>query len=95
MVTSRAFVDQAKPTNSAALEGVALVYLEDLREQVGLGDKLWLMAWAIHRPRAFERPTSPETAAVVLFHLGFRRQAQGASSCPTGPSSPTSPRCGR
>ncbi|HNE17437.1 MAG TPA: AMP-binding protein, partial [Rhodocyclaceae bacterium] len=78
IVTSRAFVEQAKLADKlAALAGIELLYLEDLRESIGLGDKLWLMAWAIHRPRAFELPTSPEEAAVVLFTSGSEGKPKG------------------
>lgn len=78
IVTSRAFVEQAKLTEKlAALRGVQLHYLEDIREQIGLADKLWLMLYAIHRPRAFELHASPEEAAVVLFTSGSEGKPKG------------------
>jgi len=78
IVTSRAFVEQAKLANKlAGLTGVQLVYLEDVRENIGLGDKLWLMLWAIHFPRAYALPTQPEEAAVVLFTSGSEGKPKG------------------
>jgi acyl-[acyl-carrier-protein]-phospholipid O-acyltransferase/long-chain-fatty-acid--[acyl-carrier-protein] ligase len=78
VVTSRAFVEQAKLGDKlAGLQGVQLVYLEDVRERIGLADKLWLIAYAIHWPRCFELPTSPEAAAVVLFTSGSEGKPKG------------------
>jgi len=78
VITSRAFVEQARLGDKlAALDGVALHYLEDIRNGVGLGDKLWLMLWAFHFPRAFELPVSPEAAAVVLFTSGSEGKPKG------------------
>lgn len=78
IVTSRAFVEQAKLADKlAGLEGVRLLFLEEIREQICLGDKLWLMLWAIHFPRAFELPSSPEEAAVVLFTSGSEGKPKG------------------
>jgi len=78
IVTSRAFVAQAKLADKlAALQGVRCLYLEDLRENLTLADKLWLMLWALHFPRAFELPTLPEEAGVVLFTSGSEGQPKG------------------
>ncbi|MDP1526947.1 MAG: bifunctional acyl-ACP--phospholipid O-acyltransferase/long-chain-fatty-acid--ACP ligase [Rhodocyclaceae bacterium] len=78
VVTSRAFVEQAKLTDKlAGLSGIRLLYLEDLRETVTLGDKLWLMAYALWFPRRFELPVSPEAPAVVLFTSGSEGKPKG------------------
>ena len=78
IVTSRAFVEQAKLGGKlAGLHGVELLYLEDVREQVSLGDKLWLVLYAIHFPRAFELKAGPEEAAVVLFTSGSEGKPKG------------------
>lgn len=78
VVTSRAFVEQAKLTDKlAGLSGIHLLYLEDLRETVTLGDKLWLMAYALWFPRHFELPVSPEAPAVVLFTSGSEGKPKG------------------
>lgn len=78
VITSRAFVQQAKLTDKvAALVGIRLVYLEDLRENIRLADKLWLMLYAIHCPRAFALANDPEEAAVVLFTSGSEGAPKG------------------
>lgn len=78
VVTSRAFVEQAKLADKlATVSHVNFVYLEDLREQAGLADKLWLMVYALHFPRGFELPTDPEEPAVVLFTSGSEGKPKG------------------
>jgi acyl-[acyl-carrier-protein]-phospholipid O-acyltransferase/long-chain-fatty-acid--[acyl-carrier-protein] ligase len=78
IVTSRAFVEQAKLGEKlAALQGVEFLYLEDQREAATLADKLWLMLYAIHFPRSVALPADPEDPAVVLFTSGSEGKPKG------------------
>ncbi|MDY0054820.1 MAG: bifunctional acyl-ACP--phospholipid O-acyltransferase/long-chain-fatty-acid--ACP ligase [Methyloversatilis sp.] len=78
IVTSRAFVEQARLGDKlAALQGVELHYLEDLRERITPADKLWLMLWAMRAPRLAAEKLSPEAPAVVLFTSGSEGKPKG------------------
>jgi acyl-[acyl-carrier-protein]-phospholipid O-acyltransferase/long-chain-fatty-acid--[acyl-carrier-protein] ligase len=78
IVSSRAFVEQAKLADKlATLKNVRIVYLEDLREQVSLLDKLWLILYALRFPRLISLPTQPDDPAVVLFTSGSEGKPKG------------------
>lgn len=78
VITSRLFLDKAGlAEQAAALGDVRLIYLEDLRKQFTLADKLWLIAWALPFPRLAVPRGDPESPAVVLFTSGSEGRPKG------------------
>ena len=74
---SRAFVQQAKIEGDvAALGDIKVLYLEDLKSEVRLLDKLWILR-GMALPRTIEKHGDPENAAVVLFTSGSEGKPKG------------------
>lgn len=74
---SRAFIEQAKlEADMAAIKGIDILYLEDLRPSMGLGDKLWVLT-GMMIPRLMEQRSDPESTAVVLFTSGSEGKPKG------------------
>lgn len=78
VVTSRQFLERIKIQNVAeSLPGVRLLYLEDLRNTLTLGDKLWLIGYALWWPRPAMPHVDPRRPAVVLFTSGSEDRPKG------------------
>lgn len=78
IITSRRFVQLARLDRVLkALEGFELLYVEDLREKLTLGDKLWLIGFALWAPRAAVLAGDPGAPATVLFTSGSEGRSKG------------------
>lgn len=78
IVTSKKFIEVAKlEAVISGLKDVEILYLEELKEKMTLGDKLWLMLYAIHFPSHFGRQQQPEDTAIILFTSGSESKPKG------------------
>ncbi|MFZ3087395.1 MAG: bifunctional acyl-ACP--phospholipid O-acyltransferase/long-chain-fatty-acid--ACP ligase [Methylotenera sp.] len=78
IISSREFIKTAKLEEViAGLQGVNIVYLEDLRTQFTWLDKAWLMGFALWLPRLVAAQSNPDDPAVVLFTSGSEGKPKG------------------
>jgi acyl-[acyl-carrier-protein]-phospholipid O-acyltransferase/long-chain-fatty-acid--[acyl-carrier-protein] ligase len=78
ILTSRRFVAQARLDDLVAeLQTLGeVVYLEDLRARIGVGDRLYALA-AGAAPRLFRKTVSPDDIGVILFTSGSLAAPRG------------------
>jgi acyl-[acyl-carrier-protein]-phospholipid O-acyltransferase/long-chain-fatty-acid--[acyl-carrier-protein] ligase len=77
IIASRSFVEKARLTSVIEqLSDVRIRYLEDLKGQVGLWDKLWIL-WHQFFPSSMSVKQSPEEPAIVLFTSGSEGKPKG------------------
>lgn len=77
ILTSKAFIEAAKLSHLVeGLKNVKIVYLEDLRESMGLKDKLTIL-WNKTFPKKFANTQKPEDTAVILFTSGSEAAPKG------------------
>jgi acyl-[acyl-carrier-protein]-phospholipid O-acyltransferase/long-chain-fatty-acid--[acyl-carrier-protein] ligase len=77
VISSRRFIEQAKLASMlAGLDGVRVLYLEDLRERIGWVDKLAVLV-GLFSPRAAEAKVTPDSPAVILFTSGSEGAPKG------------------
>jgi acyl-[acyl-carrier-protein]-phospholipid O-acyltransferase/long-chain-fatty-acid--[acyl-carrier-protein] ligase len=78
IITSRAFIEQARlSTLVTAISDLNLVYLEDIRGELTLIDKIWLKGFAIWLPRRVISPSGSNDPAVVVFTSGSEAHPKG------------------
>ncbi len=71
VLTSRRFIENAKLEDlvEAMSQYVRIIYLDDIRKEIGLADKLYALA-ASKLPRLFAKKTKPSDIGVILFTSG-------------------------
>jgi acyl-[acyl-carrier-protein]-phospholipid O-acyltransferase/long-chain-fatty-acid--[acyl-carrier-protein] ligase len=71
VITSRQFIEAGRLYPALdALFNQRILFVEDLRTQFSALDKIWLLAWAMRRPRTLIRASDTAAPAVILFTSG-------------------------
>ncbi len=78
VLTSRLFLKKAGLVDTVqAMQKLRILYLEDMRNDFGLVDKLWLMGFALWFPRLAVPKGDSEAPAVVIFTSGSEGKSKG------------------
>lgn len=78
LVTSKKFLSVANLEHLLNdLNGVEILYLEDIKKMMTLKDKLWLMLYALNFPKDFGKEQTPESPAAILFTSGSESKPKG------------------
>ncbi len=79
IVTSRAFIEQGKLEDRIELlaQHCEILYLEELRGEMTLQDKLWLILWAMRFPHWVVPRADAEEPAAVMFTSGSEGKPKG------------------
>ena len=78
IISSRKFIEAAKLEETVqTLQDVQTLYLEDLREQFNIFDKIWLMGFALWFPKLAQHKTKPNDTAIILFTSGSEGNPKG------------------
>lgn len=78
IITARQFIEKAKLEEVVEkLDGLNIIYLEDMKKQFSLMDKLWLLGFALPFPTLAVKKASYEDIAVILFTSGSEGKPKG------------------
>ena len=78
IITSSKFIARAELESLLdALDGYRIIYLEDIRSEIGWVDKLWLIGFALRFPRKVIARPAMSDPAVVLFTSGSEARPKG------------------
>jgi len=78
VISSREFIKAAALEETiAGLQGINIIYLEDLRPKFSWLDKLWLIGFALWLPGLVAVKCNPNDPAVVLFTSGSEGKPKG------------------